>query len=51
MINYTDYIYEAYKDSLNYFGDYIKGSKPFKFSQYFNWHYIKQMIKRILNRK
>lgn len=49
-IKYTDYQREAYLDSLNYVGDYIYGRKPFKFSHYFQLHYIKQIIKSIIRK-
>lgn len=49
-VQYTDYQREAYLDSLNYVGDYIYGIKPFKFSHYFQLHYIKQIIKSIIRR-
>ena len=41
---------ECYKDSLNYFGEYIYGLKPFKFSHYFQVRYIRQGIKRLIRR-
>ena len=47
-IQYTDYIREAYLDSLKYFGEYLDGNKPFKLSQYFQLHYIKKFIKKII---
>ena len=47
---YTDYLREAYLDSLKYFGDYITRVKPYKFSHYFQLHYIKQFIKKIIKR-
>lgn len=50
MIEYTDYIYEAYKDSLNYFGDYLYGIKPFKFQHYFQIKHIKGSIKRFIKK-
>lgn len=47
---YVDYIHEAYYDSLNYYGDFICGIKPYKFSQIFQIHYIKQFIKRLIGK-
>lgn len=42
--------YEAYLDSLEYYGKYLNGSVPYRFSHYFQKHYIKQIIKRIIRR-
>ena len=49
-VQFTDYQREAYLDSLNYVGDYIRGTKPFKLSHYFQLHYIKQIIKSIIRK-
>lgn len=49
-LRYIDYIREAYLDSLNYYGDYLSGNKPYKFSQNFSIHFIKKNIKRLLGR-
>lgn len=49
-VKYTDYIREAYLDSLNYFGEYIDGTKPFMLSHYFKLNYIKQIVKSITNK-
>lgn len=48
MMNNTEGLYEAYEDSLKYFGDYIFGKKPFKLSHYFQWHFFKQLIKNLI---
>lgn len=47
-IKYVDYIYEAYEDGMKLFGEYIRREKPIFFYQYFQWHYLKQRIKKIL---
>lgn len=47
----SDSIWEAYQDSYPYFRAYLDGSKPFLKEHYFQWHYIKQFIKRILKRQ
>lgn len=46
----TDSIWEAYQDNYPYFREYLDGSKPFLKEQHFQWHYIKQAIKRLLRR-
>ena len=47
----TDSIWEAYQDNYPYFREYLDGNKPFLREQYFQWHYIKQAIKRLLKRQ
>lgn len=47
----TDSIWEAYQDNYPYFREYLDGNKPFLKEQYFQWHYIKQAIKRLLRRQ
>lgn len=49
-MSFTDYIREAYLDSLQYYGDYLYGNKPYRFIHYFQLHYIKQFIKRFIRR-
>lgn len=44
----ADSLWEAYEDSYTYFKDYLDGNKPFLKEHYFQLHYIKQFIKRIL---
>ena len=47
----TDSIWEAYQDNYPLFRDYLDGNKPFLKHQHFQWHYIKQAIKRLLGRQ
>ena len=47
---FADCIWEAYKESYIMFSDYLSGNKPFLPIHYFQWHYLKQFIKRILKR-
>lgn len=47
----TDSIWEAYQDNYPLFRDYLDGNKPFLKEQAFQWHYIKQAIKRLLGRQ
>lgn len=46
-----DTIWEAYQDSYPYFRPYLTRKKPFLREQYFQLHYMKQFIKRILHRE
>lgn len=46
----ADSLYEAYEDNYPRFQDYLDGNKPFLRQQYFQLHYLKIMIKRILRR-
>lgn len=39
---------EGYNVGLRYFGDYIHGKKPFLWHHYFEFHYFKQFLKRLL---
>lgn len=50
LIATVDYHYEAYLDGAHFFEDYISGRKPFLWHHYFEFHYWKQFIKRILKR-
>jgi hypothetical protein len=45
---FTESLYEGYRDGHVYFGEYLDGSKPFFWHHYFEFHYFKQFIKRIL---
>lgn len=44
----TDYLIEAYHAGHAYFADYLDGKKPFLWHHYFEFHYWKQFIKRLL---
>lgn len=44
----TDYLIEAYQAGHAYFADYLDGKKPFLWHHYFEFHYWKQFIKRLL---
>lgn len=46
----SDTIWEAYQDTYPYFQDYLDGKKPFLREHYYQWHYIKQFIKRLIRR-
>lgn len=47
---FTDYLYEGYLAGYDYFKEYLNGSRPFLWHHYFEVHYWKQFIKRILRR-
>ncbi len=45
---FADYLIEAYQAGHAYFGDYLDGKRPFLWHHYFELHYFKQFIKRLL---
>lgn len=47
---FADYLWEAYQAGHSYFGEYLNGSKPFLWHHYFEFHYWKQFVKRILKK-
>ena len=48
---FADSQYEGFLAGHQFFGEYLDGSRPFRWHHYFEWHYFKQFIKRILKRK
>lgn len=48
MLPHADSLYEIYEDSMAYFGDYMKGKRPFLWHHYFEIHYFKQFVKRLI---
>lgn len=44
----TDYLIEAYHAGHAYYADYLDGKKPFLWHHYFEFHYWKQFLKRLL---
>ena len=44
----ADYLIEAYQAGHEYYADYLDGKKPFLWHHYFEFHYWKQFIKRLL---
>lgn len=46
----ADSLYEAYLDNYPYFQDYLDGNKPIYLEHYFQLHYWKQLIKRLIKR-
>ena len=45
-----DYHLEAYEYGVQFFGEYLNGSRPFRWHHYFELHYFKQFIKRVLKK-
>lgn len=46
----ADSLWEAYEDSYGYFKDFLDGNRPFLREHFFQFHYWKQCIKRIIKR-
>lgn len=46
-----DSLYEAYEDNYPYFQEYLDGKRPFLREHYFQFHYWKQLIKRIVRKE
>ena len=46
-----DSLYESYEDNYPYFKEYLDGEKPFLREHYFQIHYWKQFIKRLIHYK
>ena len=44
----ADSLYEAYEDNYPYFKEYLDGNRPFLREHYFQIHYWKQFIKRLI---
>lgn len=44
----ADYLLEAYTEGASYFHDYLSGNLPFLPEHYFQFHYFKQFVKRVL---
>lgn len=47
---FAESLYEGFQAGLSYFGDYINRKKPYRWYHYFEFHYWKQFIKRLLGR-
>ena len=47
---FADSLYEGFQAGHKYFGDYLDGRKPFRWHHYFEIHYLKQYVKRLLGR-
>ncbi len=45
---FADSLYEGFQAGHAYFGDYLDGKKPFLWHHYFELHYWKQLVKRML---
>lgn len=47
---FAESLYEGFQSGLGYFGDYINRKKPYRWYHYFEFHYWKQFVKRLLGR-
>ena len=45
---FADSLYEGFRAGHAYFGDYLDGKRPFLWHHYFEIHYWKQAVKRLL---
>ena len=45
---FSDSLYEGFRAGHAFFGDYLDGKKPFRWHHYFELHYFKQFVKRVL---
>lgn len=45
---FADYLWEAYQDGYKYFSEYLDRRCPFRWYHYFQFHYFKQFVKRVL---
>jgi len=48
---FADTMIEAFQAGHMYFGDYLDGKKPFLWHHYFELHYFKQFIKRLIGKE
>lgn len=47
---FADSLYEGFQAGLSYYGDYLNRKKPYRWYHYFEFHYWKQFVKRLLGR-
>lgn len=47
---FADTMIEAFQAGHEFFGDYLDGKRPFLWHHYFELHYFKQFVKRLLKR-
>ena len=47
---FAESLYEGFQAGLGYFGDYINRKTPYRWYHYFEFHYWKQFVKRLLGR-
>jgi len=48
---FTDSLNEGFEAGMTYFGDYLNGKRPFLWHHYFELHYFKQLVKRLLKKQ
>ena len=46
---FADSLYEGFQAGHQFFGDYLDGKRPFLWHHYFELHYWKQFVKRLLH--
>ncbi len=47
---FADSLYEGFQAGRSFFGDYLDRKRPYRWYHYFEFHYFKQLIKRLLGR-
>ena len=47
---FSDSLYEGFLAGYSYFADYIERRKPYRWYHYFEFHYFKQFVKRLLGK-
>lgn len=47
---FAESLYEGFQAGHAFFGEYLDGSRPFRWHHYFEFHYFKQFVKRILKK-
>ena len=47
---FAESLYEGFQAGLSYYGDYLNRKKPYRWYHYFEFHYWKQFVKRLLGR-
>lgn len=50
LLSEMDYHLEAYEYGAQFYKEYLNGSRPFRWYHYFEFHYFKQFVKRLLRR-
>ena len=48
--DFAESLYEGYRVGHAFFAEYLDGSTPFRWHHYFEFHYFKQFIKRLLGK-
>ena len=48
---FAESLYEGFRAGHAFFGDYLDGKRPFRWHHYFELHYFKQFVKRLLKKQ